>query len=683
MAADPDRDPGYEPVKVANMHGDDDDDSLFGGDDDDFTSLASALTEGDSPSLTLPSPPTPVETADYQLAQAATPGPRPTAVEAARAAAAQLTLPSPTSGQLTLPSPPSHTQPAVGNGTFPSPPSLTQSAIGNLTLPSNPSQIYMPPDQQDSSWPIDSDQQLTFPSPPSSVGQPQVPASHTSRPTVATPPAVAISSLPAPTQPSLELIAQSLSSMSPQPSTTQSRSIGGLTLPIAPDPLGALLPHPVGHTSGGLVVSNQYFAQDFQTLEPVSSLNGWESDAALDEELLALWSSSGAQAQQPVNSRSGTNAGPSQAIQRGDTILASEIDGFQFSNSANNRNMLLPRRIDINSNLEEPILHFITLSRQTRFSELHFRLELNPQQGRSLNDQVKKYLHSSPFSVLVETNSSGDKLTTRRSFLHMALHMLKSENWGQLWFGAHLDGAAHRKRHWPADSTLITIYFTTLLYKAVCNAKQLQASKDRKAGLSRASENAINRSLGGPKSGLARLPTLAEIPSGAMLKAPASISFGTTATAHGVTVATPTPQQQQQQQASSRPLLDALVQSATNAKKRKRQEAGLIPYELEIPANADITYRVTVKDRADGVSLGPAATFRHAANGGSRGAYTHLKGGLEAAGHAPSFEIPGPSGCWYVSSEDDWEGAVLAQYNRKKRPGTGPVNTTVEVSVFI
>lgn len=119
-----------------------------------------------------------------------------------------------------------------------------------------------------------------------------------------------------------------------------------------------------------------------------------------------------------------------------------------------------------------------------------------------------------------------------------------------------------------------------------------------------------------------------------------------------------------------RALFDSLIQRATAAKKRKREAEplrGTEVYELEVPADALLTYHVVLWDGTDGSQLGPPATYRHTESAMAHGAFSYLKNSLYEAGEtSPHFEITGPNGKRKVSSEMDWEQAVLALYNAKR-----------------
>jgi hypothetical protein len=118
------------------------------------------------------------------------------------------------------------------------------------------------------------------------------------------------------------------------------------------------------------------------------------------------------------------------------------------------------------------------------------------------------------------------------------------------------------------------------------------------------------------------------------------------------------------------------------AKKRKHAESvlgipGQHPIELEIPANARLTYHVYVKDKTDGSDLGPPASYQHTDSIIAGGAFLYLKSSFEAAGHVPILEIQTPFGRKSITTKEEWEGAVLGIYNVRRSGGV------VEVDVFV
>jgi hypothetical protein len=126
---------------------------------------------------------------------------------------------------------------------------------------------------------------------------------------------------------------------------------------------------------------------------------------------------------------------------------------------------------------------------------------------------------------------------------------------------------------------------------------------------------------------------------------------------------------------------EALAQDASAGKKRKHADAvlGIAQnlYEVEVPANAKLKYHVYVKDKTDGSDLAAPTTYRHTDYMIARCAFSSLKASFEAAGQVPVIHIQTPYGGKTVTSEEEWEQAVLAIYNVRRAGGV------VEVDVFV
>jgi hypothetical protein len=141
-----------------------------------------------------------------------------------------------------------------------------------------------------------------------------------------------------------------------------------LSLPAVPDPLGALLSHRDGHTSGDLVVSTKnstYTASHpgLATTSPEEALD----DAALEAELEGLWEAA-PNDEQPVNAHAESRE--SDAVQREDEILPTQIPGFRYANSNTNSFIRLPRRVDRDQSLAEDLGYYITLSKPPKHAPL-------------------------------------------------------------------------------------------------------------------------------------------------------------------------------------------------------------------------------------------------------------------------------------------------------------------------
>lgn len=126
----------------------------------------------------------------------------------------------------------------------------------------------------------------------------------------------------------------------------------------------------------------------------------------------------------------------------------------------------------------------------------------------------------------------------------------------------------------------------------------------------------------------------------------------------------------------------SLVQNITTAKKRKYAEMVMgvghhqPALELEIPPNADLTYKVYVRDATDGTELSPVTTYRHDAMMVQR-AFSYLSSSLQAEGHTPAIEIQTPFQNKTIESDEDWESAVLSIYNVRRSGGVVVIDVWV------
>jgi hypothetical protein len=127
----------------------------------------------------------------------------------------------------------------------------------------------------------------------------------------------------------------------------------------------------------------------------------------------------------------------------------------------------------------------------------------------------------------------------------------------------------------------------------------------------------------------------------------------------------------------SNPLLDSLVTSAINAKRKRSYSAVNSTYEVDIPDDAKLLYRVCVRDVADDSELSSPAVYRHGNIDTTMGVYSYLKNMLEARGHQPIFEILTPAGVKRIDSEAEWDQAVVSVYNRRRSGGQ------VEVDIWV
>ena len=132
---------------------------------------------------------------------------------------------------------------------------------------------------------------------------------------------------------------------------------------------------------------------------------------------------------------------------------------------------------------------------------------------------------------------------------------------------------------------------------------------------------------------------------------------------------------------ASQSFFEAIAKDASAGKKRKCSEAVLginqVLYDVEVPANARLKYNIYVKDKKDGDDLAPCSTYRHTDYMLSRGAFSSLKAAFETAGQDPIYIIHTPYSNKTVTSEEEWNNAVLIIYNARRSGGV------VDVDIFI
>ncbi|KAL2262539.1 hypothetical protein VTK26DRAFT_1018 [Humicola hyalothermophila] len=335
-----------------------------------------------------------------------------------------------------------------------------------------------------------------------------------------------------------------------------------------------------------------------------------------------------------------------------------------------NARLALPRRIDLDLQQAEELAYFMTLNRKSKFEHLYSYLELSHGEGKRLGNQLKALLKTPELRPVVEQAGGHGVLERKRTLVRTAFYILVIENWGTAWFGDNCPTAQSRTLFWPRDSTILLLSFALILYRILENQRNMYRAKLK---YQRQPSETISTNSPSPSSPSSPPPCTPLI-----ISPPES------------------PPPPENNEGQGQVFFAPLVKNATAAKKRKRAEsilgsasasasasaaaAGLSsdnPYELEVPANARLTYRVYVKDRTDGSDLAPAATYRHTDAIIAGGAFAALKASFEAGGHEPVIEIQTPSGRKGIASAEDWESAVLAVYNMRRSGGV------VEVDVFV
>ncbi|KAK4106528.1 hypothetical protein N658DRAFT_415106 [Parathielavia hyrcaniae] len=423
-----------------------------------------------------------------------------------------------------------------------------------------------------------------------------------------------------------------------------------LHLPAVPDPPGASLSHHDGHTSGDLVVSTQDFTHITLGSGPaVASFEGFPDNAALDAELERLWDFITSD-EQPVNAQAESrDSDATPEIQDDNIILPAQIPGFRYAYSNTNITMRLPRRIDQDQKEAEELMYFVTLNRNTKMETLYEHLELDLGLGKLLALEMKKLLKEPPLIELVKRSVAAVS-ETKKNLVSIAWYMLVVKDLGTTWFGDGCRTAATRTLLWPRDSSILFASFVMLLYRIYINKRQMHQATLRTQARLQQSGVASERTLS---------PSPSRSPSASPARAPQSPP--------------PTPK--------SQAFFKALANDAIARKKRKHAEAAYgvsrNPYEVDIPANAKLKYRVYVRDKTDGSDLVAPTTYRHTDFMISRGAFSSLKASFEAAGQVPTFEIQTPLGRKGITSEEQWEQAVLSIYNTRRSGGV------VEVDIFV
>jgi len=330
-------------------------------------------------------------------------------------------------------------------------------------------------------------------------------------------------------------------------------------------------------------------------------------------------------------------------------ICPTHIPGFRYAKSQTNSFIRLPRRIDQDQKLAEELGYYITLNRKTKVEVLYGYLELTLDEGRRLSSDIKELLNE-PHLIALVAKPTGTASKTKKVLIKIAFYLLVSKEWGRTWFGEDHKNAATRKSLWPRDSSVLLAGFVMVLYRTYTNAKQKYQSMMR---IQAAMKNGELDPAASPPSS----PVFAAQPGTPALNQPEPAVEG-----HS--------------------FFTALASGAVASKKRKRDEAVLglgvhNAYDVEVPANARLKYHVYVKDKTDGADIAPLTTYRHTDYMIARGAFSSLKAAFEAAGQDPVYAIQTPTGRKKVTTEAEWDAAILAIYNARRAGGV------VEVDIFV
>ncbi|KAL2201276.1 hypothetical protein P885DRAFT_26730 [Corynascus similis CBS 632.67] len=448
-------------------------------------------------------------------------------------------------------------------------------------------------------------------------------------------------------QPSAPAVPQLTSPASP---SIPQLSLPQLTLPAVPDPLDAFLSLQDGHTSGDSVVSTQHSTCSAASPSGSATRSPEEvlDDAAREAELTGLWKAATID-EPPVNAQAENRN--SHAIQDEIEISPTDMPGFRYAKSQTNSFVRLPRRIDHDLKLAQELGYYITLNRKTKVETLYGHLELSLDEGKRLSRDIKEVLKESKLIQLI-SKPTGTATATKKVLIRIALYLLISKDWGRIWFGENHKNAATRKYLWPRDSSILLSGFVMVLYRIYTNTKQqFLAMLRTQATMKNANSDGAASSSSSPvPSAQPATPTLIHL--------------------EGPT-------------ADGQSFFAALVNNAVAGKKRKRDEAvlgldeGDSTYPVEVPPNARLKYHVYVKDKTDGADIMPPTTYRHTDYLIARGAFSSLKAAFEAASQNPVYEIQTPSGRRKVTTEAEWDAAVLTIYNARR------VGGVVEVDIFV
>ncbi|GAB1320511.1 hypothetical protein MFIFM68171_10721 [Madurella fahalii] len=464
----------------------------------------------------------------------------------------------------------------------------------------------------------------------------------------------------------------------PQLSLPQ-RNLPVSALPAAPDPLGAsFLSHPDGHTSGSLVVSNQFPGHGTPDTGPTQELSPDETtlDTVFEQEWELMIGNghpvnpcTASQERQAApeadfgghdllrapNNQPGDAQTESQqrATEQDDSFIPpSRIPGFRYAKSQTNVHNRVRRRVDQNQQQAEELSRYVTLNRRINFNDLYNQLELGIPEGKRLRNKIKEQLKVPPFRGLVEQASSGS-LETKLALIRASFYMLVFEGWGSDWFGIGCQTAQSRTLFWPTDSSILLVGFVSLLYKVLSNQKTAYAA------------STLRREPRPQSSGTdsTRSPSL---------PLPPMLPLGESS------VTSPdTPDL-----ANNQLHFTSLAKNTTTAKKRKHAESVMgvgrnePVLEVKVPRNANLTYNVYVRDLADGSELTPGTTCRHV-DMMERGAFSYLSSFFKAEGHTPAITIQTPFQLKEIENDEDWDHAVLSVYNVRRSGGVVVVDVWV------
>ncbi|KAK0669505.1 hypothetical protein QBC41DRAFT_107947 [Cercophora samala] len=408
-------------------------------------------------------------------------------------------------------------------------------------------------------------------------------------------------------------------------------------------------------------------------------------------------------------------------VEDSSVISIQQVQGLRYSTTAANSMVKLPRRVDDESQLGK-IWEYITLRRSQKYEELYSLLELPVGEGKYLKKDLHQYLEAEQLAEVIQRIRCEKRLNgahTKMFVVKLAYQILAKEGWGPRWFGAGNANASAKTRTllWPEDSTTLLFYFAMFVYRVQDNLKSRITQQNSLARRKRddASTRTATPSLDRPQVSTPETeyqfdttPTTSrpctppdrQVPEMQALwdsANPAASAQRAQHTAQLPTpptgVSSPIPIRQVLEVAQPEPEMPpqngqsffaSLVSEVTVNKKRKRAKtlAGLQDpdiYDVEIPPNAKLTYRVFVKDGTDSSDLIDAPfEFKHTDSIISEGAFEGLMASFEQAQYRrPHMWIQTPYGRRIITTSGEWDQAVLLIYNLRRAGGM------VEVDVFV
>ncbi|KAK3996109.1 hypothetical protein QBC44DRAFT_387150 [Cladorrhinum sp. PSN332] len=390
-------------------------------------------------------------------------------------------------------------------------------------------------------------------------------------------------------------------------------------------------------------------------------------------------------------------------------VPLSELKGIRYSNTMTRGNIKVPRRVDQYPAAAIDIMEHVTFKRGIPREELWANLGLTVAEGKAvMNSAAACFKETHSEQVTPARDGKRKARADNKVFLRdLAYRLLVHEGWGVKWFGKQAEGTVPRELVWPADSTKIFVQFTRLLYRTRENttAKLRQRNQKKKAGDSDGSEPssspvpslpplqpATPENLVSATGNQWSLPVMAprnlvhSVPQPVLHNSTTFPSVAPTLTPHLVTAApnaryidtpapsrtcTPSPLVPPAPLSTPNPFA-SLAQKADETRKRKHAHVAaetnqVRACEVDLPADASLTYIITVKDKTTSVPFSGAQSFRHTNPLIADGAFAQLKASFEVNGHRPLIHIYTAAGPRPIQDVEDWDAAVLGIFNNRQR----------------